>query len=113
METEINNGQFTDFSIPTMFLDPLFVYQQLESLFFLNIIFLKKAHCTNINVLFFIVSKKDPYVKIGLFKNGKRMYKRKTSIKQRNLNPYYNEVFVFENISQIDILLGVKAHGKK
>ena len=38
----------------------------------------------------------DPYVKISLMLNGKRMKKKKTTIKKCTLNPYYNESFSFE-----------------
>ncbi|KAL4659559.1 synaptotagmin-1-like isoform X2 [Arapaima gigas] len=38
----------------------------------------------------------DPYVKIHLMQNGKRVKKKKTTIKKNTLNPYYNESFSFE-----------------
>ncbi|XP_055938933.1 synaptotagmin 1-like isoform X2 [Argiope bruennichi] len=38
----------------------------------------------------------DPYVKIAIMMNGKRIKKKKTSIKKCTLNPYYNESFTFE-----------------
>lgn len=38
----------------------------------------------------------DPYVKIHLMQNGKRLKKKKTTIKKNTLNPYYNQSFSFE-----------------
>ena len=47
----------------------------------------------------------DPYVKISLMLNGKRMKKKKTTIKKCTLNPYYNESFSFEvPFEQIQVL---------
>lgn len=53
----------------------------------------------------------DPYVKIALMMNGKRIRKKKTSIKKCTLNPYYNESFtfeiVFEQIQKVQLVLTV------
>ncbi|XP_014900342.1 synaptotagmin-1-like isoform X1 [Poecilia latipinna] len=38
----------------------------------------------------------DPYVKIVLQQNGKRIKKKKTTVKKNTLNPYFNESFSFE-----------------
>ena len=47
----------------------------------------------------------DPYVKISLMLNGKRVKKKKTTIKKCTLNPYYNESFTFEvPFEQIQVL---------
>jgi len=53
----------------------------------------------------------DPYVKISLMQNGKRLRKKKTSIKKFTLNPYYNESLTFdvpfEWIQSVTLLLTV------
>lgn len=38
----------------------------------------------------------DPFVKVVLQHNGKRLKKKKTTVKQNTLNPYFNESFSFE-----------------
>lgn len=59
-------------------------------------------------LLWFIIwyhpSLSDPFVKVVLQHNGKRLKKKKTSVKQNTLNPYFNESFSFEiPFSQIQV----------
>lgn len=50
------------------------------------------------------LSLSDPFVKVVLQHNGKRLKKKKTSVKQNTLNPYFNESFSFEiPFSQIQV----------
>ena len=53
----------------------------------------------------------DPYVKIALMSNGKRLKKKKTSVKKCTLNPYYNESFQFEvpfeQINKVSVIVTV------
>ncbi|KAG7467909.1 hypothetical protein MATL_G00137210 [Megalops atlanticus] len=58
-----------------------------------------------------ITGASDPYVKVSLMCDGRRLKKRKTSTKRNTLNPVYNEAIVFdvppENIDQISLLIAV------
>lgn len=53
----------------------------------------------------------DPYVKVSLMCQGKRIKKKKTSVKKNTLNPVYNEAIVFdvpqENIDDICLVVKV------
>ncbi|XP_038620667.1 synaptotagmin-9 isoform X1 [Tachyglossus aculeatus] len=58
-----------------------------------------------------ITGASDPYVKVSLMCQGRRLKKRKTSTKRNTLNPVYNEAIVFdvppENIDQINLSIAV------
>ncbi len=53
----------------------------------------------------------DPYVKASLVCEGRRLKKKKTSIKKNTLNPTYNEALVFdipnENIENVSLIIAV------
>ncbi len=38
----------------------------------------------------------DPYVRIILIQEGKKVQKKKSTVKKQTLSPYYNEQFVFK-----------------
>ncbi|XP_059469596.1 synaptotagmin-10-like [Neocloeon triangulifer] len=58
-----------------------------------------------------ITGSSDPYVKVSLICQGRRIKKRKTSVKKANLNPVYNEALVFdvpsENVDDVSLLIKV------
>ncbi|MBN3315624.1 SYT1 protein, partial [Atractosteus spatula] len=58
----------------------------------------------------------DPYVKIHLMQCGKRLKKKKTTIKKNTLNPYYNESFSFEvpfeQIQKVQVVVTVLDYDK-
>ena len=53
----------------------------------------------------------DPYVKVWLFHDGKKVEKKKTAVIEKSLNPIFNESFVFdvpyEKIRQTSIVISV------
>ncbi|CAL8283392.1 unnamed protein product [Boreogadus saida] len=58
----------------------------------------------------------DPFVKVVLQHQGKRLKKKKTSVKQNTLNPYFNESFSFEipfsQIQKVQVLITVYDYDK-
>ena len=62
-------------------------------------------------IFFSLLSAPDPYVKASLICDGRRLKKRKTSIKKNTLNPTYNEALVFdipnENIESVSVIIAV------
>ncbi|XP_013780146.1 synaptotagmin-10-like [Limulus polyphemus] len=58
-----------------------------------------------------IAGSSDPYVKVSLMCQGKRIKKKKTSVKKETLNPVYNEALVFdvpaENIEDVSLIVKV------
>lgn len=58
----------------------------------------------------------DPYVKIILQQNGKRIKKKKTTVKKNTLNPYFNESFSFEipfeQIQKVQVVIMVYDYDK-
>uniref|UniRef100_UPI00358F0B33 synaptotagmin-10-like n=1 Tax=Myxine glutinosa TaxID=7769 RepID=UPI00358F0B33 len=58
-----------------------------------------------------ITGASDPYVKVSLICEGRRLKKKKTSTKRNTLNPVYNEAIVFdvppESVEQVSLLVAV------
>ncbi|TMS15618.1 Synaptotagmin-1 [Larimichthys crocea] len=58
----------------------------------------------------------DPFVKVVLQHNGKRLKKKKTTVKQNTLNPYFNESFSFEipfsQIQKVQVIITVYDYDK-
>uniref|UniRef100_A0A8D3B6E2 Synaptotagmin Va n=1 Tax=Scophthalmus maximus TaxID=52904 RepID=A0A8D3B6E2_SCOMX len=58
----------------------------------------------------------DPFVKVVLQHNGKRLKKKKTTVKQNTLNPYFNESFSleipFSQIQKIQVVITVYDYDK-
>ena len=66
---------------------------------------------TRYNSLLCFCVHSDPYVKIWLMHDGKKMEKKKTPIKEKNLNPIFEETFMFtvpyERIRQTSLVISV------
>ena len=56
----------------------------------------------------------DPYVKVWLLQDGKKVEKRKTSTQQKTLNPVFNEMFMFrfpyERVRNTSLVVSVMDH---
>ncbi|XP_037387917.1 synaptotagmin-6 isoform X1 [Pygocentrus nattereri] len=66
--------------------------------------------CRNLKAMD-ITGYSDPYVKVSLICDGKRLKKKKTTIKKNTLNPTYNEAIIFdippENMEQVSLHISV------
>ncbi|KAM4711569.1 synaptotagmin-10 [Anableps anableps] len=66
--------------------------------------------CRNLKAMD-ITGSSDPYVKVYLICNGRRLKKRKTTTKKSTLNPVYNEAIIFdippENVEQVSLSIMV------
>ncbi|XP_061125340.1 synaptotagmin-10 [Syngnathus typhle] len=66
--------------------------------------------CRNLKAMD-ITGSSDPYVKVHLICEGRRLKKRKTTTKKSTLNPIYNEAIVFdippENVEQVSLSIMV------
>ncbi|XP_006912798.1 synaptotagmin-10 [Pteropus alecto] len=66
--------------------------------------------CRNLKAMD-ITGASDPYVKVSLMCDGRRLKKRKTTTKKNTLNPVYNEAIIFdippENVEQVSLSIAV------
>ncbi|XP_043943393.1 synaptotagmin-10 [Protopterus annectens] len=66
--------------------------------------------CRNLKAMD-ITGSSDPYVKVSLMCEGRRLKKRKTTTKKSTLNPVYNEAIIFdippENMDQVSLSIAV------
>ncbi|KAG2460052.1 SYT10 protein, partial [Polypterus senegalus] len=66
--------------------------------------------CRNLKAMD-ITGSSDPYVKVSLMCDGRRLKKRKTTTKKNTLNPVYNEAIIFdippENVEQVSLSIMV------
>ncbi|XP_060050610.1 synaptotagmin-10 isoform X2 [Erinaceus europaeus] len=66
--------------------------------------------CRNLKAMD-VTGASDPYVKVSLMCEGRRLKKRKTTTKRNTLNPVYNEAIIFdippENVDQVSLSIAV------
>uniref|UniRef100_A0A8C5LN72 Synaptotagmin 6 n=1 Tax=Leptobrachium leishanense TaxID=445787 RepID=A0A8C5LN72_9ANUR len=66
--------------------------------------------CRNLKAMD-ITGYSDPYVKVSLLCDGRRLKKKKTTIKKNTLNPTYNEAIIFdippESMDQVSLLISI------
>ncbi|EMP28691.1 Synaptotagmin-10 [Chelonia mydas] len=66
--------------------------------------------CRNLKAMD-VTGASDPYVKVSLMCEGRRLKKRKTTTKKNTLNPIYNEAIIFdippENVDQVSLSIAV------
>ncbi|XP_030070460.1 synaptotagmin-10 [Microcaecilia unicolor] len=66
--------------------------------------------CRNLKAMD-ITGSSDPYVKVSLMCEGRRLKKRKTTTKRNTLNPVYNEAIIFdippENMEEVSLSIAV------
>ncbi|KAJ8258121.1 hypothetical protein GJAV_G00193390 [Gymnothorax javanicus] len=66
--------------------------------------------CRNLKAMD-ITGYSDPYVKVSLICDGRRLKKKKTTIKKNTLNPTYNEAIIFdippESMDQVNLFISV------
>lgn len=54
---------------------------------------------------------KDPFIKISLYKNGKKIIKKKSTVKWHTLNAYYNQAFTFKiNEKDLNVRFNLKIY---
>lgn len=62
-------------------------------------------------IFFLFLLRTDPYVKVYLLCQGKRIKKKKTTVKKNTLYPVYNEALVFDvpsdNIEDVSLIVKV------
>ncbi|KAF3706127.1 Synaptotagmin-1 Synaptotagmin I [Channa argus] len=66
------------------------------------------------DIIVYYIMFADPYVKVQLALDKRKWKKRKTSVKKKTLNPYYNESFTFdvsfEQIQRVNLVISVWDH---